>query len=172
MAIKVYNVQAISRKLSKIRETLKDRDLLERIGRTSISHIQDRTRKGLDKDASALKPLAPITIENRQRLEKFNRTGAGYETTKSNLTLTGDFLRALKATFAPGKIVLMFTGYHKTYKQSKKDKRRNNGLVEMSQLAQWQKEKGRDILGVDQSLRVKIRELVARHLRRSMNRFR
>lgn len=172
MAIRVYNVASISRKLNKIRETLKDRELKERIGRLAVSHIVARTKSGLDKNLQALEPLSPGWIKDRERLSAFNRVGAGYSAAKSNLTFTGDFLRALKANISSTGVVLMFMGTHKGYKTSKKGKRGGAGVTNMSDIAVWQAKEGRDVLGVDEPLKVKIREAVARHLRRAFRRFR
>jgi hypothetical protein len=168
MAIKVYGVKTISERLLKVRESLRSQELLERIGRLAVREIRERTAQGLDKDLKPLKALKDKTIKKRIEMAAYNKTSSRYIDIFSNLHFTGDLLRSLKPAFAKGRVELFFSGTHKRYKT--KDGKVGMGGVENADIARWQKDQGRDILGVDQTLRQKIREMVARHLRAVLRR--
>lgn len=173
MPVRVYGTKVISKRLQAVKKEIRSPELMQRIGRASVKHIQDRTRAGLDKDENPLKPLSATTIENRGRLSAFNRTSPHYQLSKSNLHFTGQLLRALKFTVNSYRVMLDFSGFHKGYKQGAKSRRSSGkGSVEHRDIIKWQAEKGRDIFGVDETLRQKIREMVVRQIRKAVRRVR
>ena len=168
MAVRVYGVQTISKKLLAIKDALRDKELLERIGRTAVAHIQVRTREGLDKDGKAFKPLAPISIGKRASLEKYNKTSAYYDAAKSNLHFTGQLLRALKFMTNSTSVFIEVTGIRKAYKTGPKQKAKEG--PDNKDLVKWLREQGREFMGADDSMRKKVREVVVRHVTRVIRR--
>jgi hypothetical protein len=100
------------------------------------------------KTGKGYRSLKPSTIENRKRLEKFNKTDVMYKAEKANNTFTGQLARAIRAVVIVSKRrlrVFVAGTIHRPYKTSKKGRAKNSGLTN-SDLAQYLTDKGRDVL--------------------------
>lgn len=168
MRFKIFGVdRAINSKLKLVQDAIKDPELLNRVGRLGVAHIQRRTRDGLDVNRRPIKPLAPSTIRNRKYLEKFNRTSAYYESGTSNLHFTGQLIRAISYVIEGAKVFVRVSGARKPYRTGKGPVKRT---PTNAQLAEYQAEKGREFLGSDEILQQSIREAVVRAIRRLLRR--
>ncbi|MFO0447764.1 MAG: hypothetical protein ACK52I_03580 [Pseudomonadota bacterium] len=110
------------------------------IGEFAVQRVKFEARKGTPLSASGFPPLADSTIKNRRYLAKHNNVHPTYKDTRSNLTITGQFLDSLTyvATGALT-VVLKFTGEHPRYNGA-------NGpigrVVKNADLQKWLAEKG------------------------------
>lgn len=178
---KVFGVSSISKKTMRVLESLKEREFLERVGRTAVRHVQQRTRKGYDSDGELLKPLAPSTIRRRKELSKINRTSSFYGHAISNLHFSGQLIRSIKFVVDNFKVFIEVSGSRKPYNLSEEFKENKSGTKvrktnkktkppSNEKLAQYLADQGRTFMGVDESLRQKIREIAARHLAKAIRR--
>lgn len=182
---KVRNTAAISRKVNRaVKDAFADDALWERIGRIAIRHIQDRTRDGVDPEGIAYLGLAVATTKRRGKLAEINKTSAYYSQNVSNLHFTGQLLRSLvaKATkrfgiFGAKRVEISVEGERKPYVTSIKTSTTKSGKKRTTktraasapsnkELARYMAEAGRKFLGLDDDLRQRIREEVARHVKR------
>lgn len=138
------------------REALSDPKLANRIKNKITLRIK---KDGIMPNSKVVKPLAPSTIENRKRIARYNRVSKFFKASKSNLTLTGQFLRSFKATIKEkttklGNASVLFkafpTGDHKPYKSGKKKKGKpskpikSGGGLSNEELGQYLIDGGRD----------------------------
>lgn len=170
--VKVFGLDRVSKRLRMIQKSLGDKDLLERVGRTSIRHIQERTRRGYaieDGKPELFKPLKPSTIERRKKLAKANRTSRFFAPAISNLHFTGQLLRSLAFKIVGRKVFVEPSGSRRPLK-TLTGKRSTAKVPTNKQVAQHVADQGRPFLGVDESGKKAIRDVVVRHLRRIIRR--
>lgn len=125
--------------MSKVKVTMKLDNLKQKIKRIANElkqdefgdHIRDQIVEKIRNDAfrfktgKQFKRLAPITIENRKKLSKYNKTHPDYSPSKPNLTFTGRLLNSVKAriTSKASSIILKIdvSGSHAPYKYKGKE---------------------------------------------------
>ena len=78
----------------------KNRRLQRDIGKFTVNRIRGFGRKGEPLNGARSFPiLKPDTVRNRRRLRRYNQTGKPFRPDFSNLTLTGQFWKALTYEF-------------------------------------------------------------------------
>lgn len=93
--------------------------------------------------------LASSTIKTRRYLQNYNSTDAAFSPEKSNLTLTGQLLNALRAKFVGSKLVFVvdsLTKKHSRYKTA--TNKGKSPLASLKDIFVWQAQAGRDIAQV------------------------
>jgi hypothetical protein len=114
------------------------------------SNFKDELRNDLineTRDAGVEPQLKDSSVKHRRYLAKNNKTHEKYQAEKSNLTLTGKFLDSMKSFFILSKGQFVFEFPKKKHPPYLK----NNGKpikgkrASMSDIYQYQAEKGRDI---------------------------
>jgi len=113
--IKVLNLDNVKRQTRfKILKEIRDPKLMQDIGEVIKHDIQN---------GEELSPLKDSTIRNRRYLKIFNAVDSQYGDTRSNVTFTGELLRALevRVNTVMGLIVVGFkSGVHRRYKTGAK----------------------------------------------------
>lgn len=82
---------------------------------TDRIRFQARIKEPLN-DTGDFKDLRPITVKNREYLERYNVTQSTYKANRSNLTFTGQFLNSIGFKARRFGIELLFKGKRKGYK--------------------------------------------------------
>lgn len=100
---------------SRINRALKSSSLLKEIADGLIEDIQSGESP---KTGKPFPRLADSTIENRRRLARTNQTDKNYSPKKSNLTLTGQLVRSIKAkiNLTRGELIIEPTGSRRPYR--------------------------------------------------------
>lgn len=130
--------QELEAKLKKnVHEILADKAYMDDIGGFLVERIKYQARIGRPMNSDEAFPaLKESTIANRRSIAKNNPTHDTYKESRSNLTITGKFLDALKYLIkGPGLVSVFWDGDHPGY-------RPNNRSVKNEALANWLKEKG------------------------------
>lgn len=97
-----------------------------------------------------IKPeLAASTVKTRKYLQNYNSLDAAFSPEKSNLTITGQLLNALRAKFVGSRLVFVIDSL--TRKHSRYKTATNKGKAKLPSLKDifvWQAQAGRDITQV------------------------
>ena len=154
-------------------ETLKEN--IEKFTEDIRSDIIAQTRAGKDiPNDRKQPPLAKSTIETRSYSEKYTDLHPLYSRRRSNLTMTGQLLEAVKGIV---KKISGKTGYEITFevsdttrKQYKSEKARSKNTQRLTnkELAGYLKDKGREFLGVRKLMIDRIRRQISQDLRRNI----
>lgn len=180
MPVKVYGLTNIGRKLNKVRKTLQEPEFLERVGRTAVREVKANAQKGYDKDGNLMKPLKPSTIKRRKELSKVNKTSKHYSHAISNLSFTGQLINSIKHFVRKKQVLIRPEGSRRPYTMSeefrenkagtkaRKVKNKSKSTPTNPELMGYMRELGRDIMGVHEGLRQKIREMAVRQIQKSI----
>lgn len=152
-----------------IRESLQDEEFLNRSGKVLQNNIRLEINQGISPETgSPFKPISKSWSDERDRLSEFNKTARGYQSGKSNLTFTGQFIKSIKfkivSILGIKTIEVGAKGARKGYKYSKGGKRSKAPTNE--QLGAYLKEQGRDPYGVSGRARKSIVNLAKRQIRK------
>ena len=80
------------------------------IAQKVLETVRDRTRAGYGvNDSNQIEPLKGLAETTKARRRSFKRLSRFTTPEKSNLTMTGDMLRSLRAEVGKGNIKLVFT---------------------------------------------------------------
>lgn len=169
--IKVNSKKAQAELTRRLKDTLKDKKLLNDIGLTAVKNSVASVRLG--KDPSTGKDIAPFSgrspdsyIERRRFIAKKKGSGSNFRAKKSNLTLTGQLLNSIKHFVKGNRIELRATGKHRPYTPDGKS-------VDNSDLAKWHTEgagslKKRRVIGINkktvQIIQAKVRSFIRRSI--------
>lgn len=98
----------------KLSSALNSSELTDIVGKPIVERIKFEAKRGSPlNDEGSFKDLSRLTVENRQRLEKFNKTTTVYKPDRSNLSFTGQLLDAVSYKKIIGKasaVVLIYFG--------------------------------------------------------------
>jgi hypothetical protein len=119
---------------NKLKKVLSEPQLLSEVAEVAINDIKFQARRGVSsKNGQRFKPLSKEWIEKRDRISQATDTHPAYSKNRSNITITGQLLDALRKSITGSKITLFFAGFHYPYKIKylewfvrKKKKRRIN----------------------------------------------
>lgn len=158
----------IKRQMEKV---LSSEAFTREVGEFMVDRIkyQARTTKPTNEESS-FPDLKDSSIRSRRYLAKHNPTHDTFEPTRSNLTITGQFLDALKySLIKAGTVAIEFVGTHRGY-LSGTGKRGKS--VKNKQLNLWLKEKGFVVfdksLKDNKTFRARIKSIALRYVRRGL----
>lgn len=154
-----------------IRNILADPSVMAEISSTLEVDIKRQTRSGKDPDGKKYKDLSPQWVKRRQQI--VNAKHPAYSKERSNLTLTGELLDALRIFPAEivglsRKILYEFKGMHSAYKT--KDGKEST-KISNEELAEYVQDQGRKIIGVRESLIPRIKRILIAAIRRAPEEF-
>ena len=95
--------------------------------------------------------LRPSTKKNRRYIARYNPTHPAYEQDKSNLTITGELLDAIRVKFVTSKLSFVFGALKRKHKKYKTKKGRSKATQISLQDLLVEQNKSRKILQVFQS---------------------
>lgn len=100
-----------------VESILSSKEMMTEVGEFTVDRLRYQARVGKPANfARSTKPLESSTIRNRRYLAKHNPTHETFEESRSNLTLTGQFLDSLTyAIKGIGLLEIFFDGTHKGY---------------------------------------------------------
>lgn len=156
-----------------IEEILSSREMLKEVGEFTVERLRYQARIGRPANfARSTKPLEESTIRNRKYLAKHNPTHETFEPTRSNLTITGQFLDSLKyAVRGTGLLEIFFDGNHRGY-LSGTGKRGKS--IPNAKLAEYLKDIDKRFAVFDSSLddnetfKTRVKTIVRRFIRRGL----
>lgn len=177
--VKFNSKTAASNVLKKFNKVKSDERLNKEIGQFVVKRIraEARRRKPLN-NKRRFKDLSQLTIENRKRLEKFNRTDRNYSAEKSNLTFTGQLLDAITYRYLNNFLVIEVednkrkpyrTGPNSREKKVRTNREVQQFLLEISKDFAIFTTKG---IKSENKIIKRIRSIVLRFLRRELKRSR
>lgn len=142
---------------------------LDDIGRRVVLAIQTKTRLGVSPVTDKkFTPLKESTIERRKFLSRFNKTHEMFSPAKSNLTLTGALVDAIRYEFKTReqKILFSLPGVHPGYSTGRGTR---TSKTPFSIILKGQREMGRDFLGLSVKMRktllLEIRRMILKKIR-------
>lgn len=154
-----------------VEQVLLDDEVLQEIDRVLVKQIRGNLRLGKDLEGKPIRKIKKESLDNRVKLWSYgNERGTSASATKSNLTITGQFLNSL-GVFRVGakKFVVGYKGQRQGY-LNKSGKRGDAPSNE--KLQEWFLDKGFNILEFNYSnkkivdqLRTAIARVVAKLLR-------
>lgn len=113
-----FKLTNLQKKLRKIASDLKKEEFAETVTSEIVKKIRNDSFRF--KTGKPFKKLAPVTIESRKRLKKYNKTHPSYKASKPNLTFTGRLLDSIKGKIRrkDSSIILRIdvSGMHAPYK--------------------------------------------------------
>lgn len=151
----------------KFKKASRSQKLLEDIGETVVKNAVGEVRLG--KDPATGKPIAPFKnardyAARRSQIAKRAGRGTSFKPAKSNLTLSGQLLKAVRYTIKKGQVILEVADTsRKPYGNEKK-------TPSNRKLAQFQKDAptSRNIIGVSEKTRETVANKVRAFLRRNL----
>ncbi len=169
--IKFKNLEQIERKVKqKIEKIIKDRDLLEEIGKYAVDQVKGNVRnRGKDIFGTSYQGLKESTKKSRKYLAKKNSTHSTYSNGRSNLTLTGETMEAIKHKVSSSKpyISVQAEGNHKPYKGGSKKTISYSELLRIHHFGRGNNP-ARLIFGASKNMVKVIQNKIKRHLRRKL----
>jgi hypothetical protein len=151
-------------------------ELAEKAISTGVRLIRGKTRSGNDmsnnQEIEKQPPLAPSTIRQREYLSRFNSTHGTFRPNRSNLTITGQLIDAVfgeRIGTADDSLRLRWSVADTTrtpYKTGPKGIAKNT--PDNKTLAEYQADKGRKFIGLDNKSRQQITNELTRVLRRKL----
>lgn len=156
-----------------IEEILSSKEMLSEVGQFTVDRLKYQARLGKPANfARSTKPLESSTIRSRRYLAKHNPTHETFEESRSNLTITGQFLDSLKYVVrGTGLLEIFFDGTHKGY-LSGTGKRGKS--IANEKLAEYLKDIDKRFAVFDSSLntnetfKTRIKTVVQRFIRRGL----
>jgi len=152
-----------------IRELLdiQDPQFYDRLGRFAVRRIRKVVRAGVSPVTNRRFPrLKKSTKSRRERLAQHNKTSKFYRRGKSNLHFTGQLLRGLEFDVRGKKVFVASRGKRKPLKNEDGTRAKRNPSNE--QVARYVAKQGRPFLGMEEKGKQKIREMVAREVRKKI----
>lgn len=134
----------------------------------AAERLKEEIRKGINpQTGKKYRRLEKSTIESRRRLSQSNNTHPDFRLRKSNLTLTGALIDALKSRFSKSSSILtiFISGEHPGYK-GKSGKQIKGSRKANAKIAGALAEQGRPILGISKKFAQEITRSIERALRR------
>lgn len=171
--VKVKGIAGVRKSVEKLFDEIrKDPQTLVEISEITIDQIVGFTQSGKSVSTNSNFPhLAESTIENRKRVAKLNQPDPLYSPNKSNLTLTGQLMKSIKATIFPSKgtVEVSPKGSHPGYKTSTgRTKSEDN-----ADIFGWLEKKGFRVFGFSQQfkdrLTSRVNVLIKRTIRKKIS---
>lgn len=157
----------------KIKRLTNDDQLLRQIGDRMIQDIQFQARKGTNPvTGGRFIPLSPKWIKEREKIAQAQSVHPAFKSNRSNVTITGQLLDALKQRVVGRLLVIFFDGIHKPYEAKRvrdpgKGNRKIGKPLENSLLAQYVNEI-RPFFSVREKLLPQLKSIVIRYIRRRL----
>ena len=150
-------------------KVIKSDKMLGEVGQVIVEDVVKQTQDGKSIPLKAdLKLLKEKWITRKSKIAGVNNPDQAYEEGKSNLTFTGQLLRAFSWTVqGPGKILLSFKGKHKPYKNIDGTPSPDQNLTN-EQLAKYVAQAGRPFVGVRPAMRLRINRIVKTYVKRAL----
>lgn len=153
------------------RKVIANKEMLNEVGEFAAERIrfQARTAKPLNSNAK-FPSLKPSTIKSREYIAKHNQTHETYGASRSNLTITGQLLNAIKhKVVSAGVVAIELVGNHRGYKSGSGQTGRS---VANSDIAGWLADKGFVIFDEsiqdNKTIKARLRSIVLRYVRRAI----
>lgn len=164
----VSGLKAVRERVEKVfSEILKDKNQADEIGQAIVNEHQRLIRTGVSPaDGNRFKPLTKETKKRRDWLSKYNATHEKYSVSKSNLTFTGQLVEAITFKFKSPNSFDIFVNKDRREPYSGKSGSYSHNIPNNAEVASYQKEMGRPMLGVTEKMRGIVNRLVIRNLRR------
>jgi len=103
--------------VKRIEKAMDAEPLKQEIGIFATDRIRFEARRGQPLNSERSFPkLKSLTVENREYLEKFNKTHRVFSPSRSNVSLTGQFLNSLGFQRIRFGVELLFLGSRKPYR--------------------------------------------------------
>lgn len=167
MAKITVDIGVLQNKVAALEKLLNADVLKDKIGVTALRYIVVRTKFGRDIARNGFqKPLAESTIQKRLYLEKYNATDPAYKAERSNLTFSGQFLKAVVYQKIYGGVRIFFDNQTREPYRGKSGKPLSKRKLSNAQLAVFLNKKGRKALGIDSLLRQQIKSVVSGFIKR------
>lgn len=171
MGVKVRaNRAAISARITgTFNKVLNNKQMLTEIGEFAAKRMKGQLRTGKEPDGTRFKSLSPKTVEQRQRLEKFNRTGSFYSPRKSNLTFTGQLGDSIKIReIRKGRVSVGPVGRRRSLRTGPQSSARKTRFNTRNEILGAELNKERRFIGIDNKGQRTIKNIVLRVLRRAL----
>lgn len=150
-----------------VKQVTENSKTLDKLGKRIVTNIKADTLNGKSYNDKKFPPLAPSTIKHRRFLAKYNKVSADYSLNRSNATITGDLVKAIKNKVEKGKIVISAEGTHKRYRGKNKVYK---ATIKYSNLLNILWGLNRLIMGVSKESRKSVVTAIKREFRRSLRR--
>jgi hypothetical protein len=154
-----------------IQAILSNTDIMKDVGEFMVDRVkyQARIAKPFNADGS-FPDLKDSTVANRRYLAKFNEVDATFSPTRSNLTITGQFLNSLTYLVqGPGLVQILYDGIHTGYMSGKG---RVGKSVANSDLVKWLSDKGFNVmdrsLADNQTVKRRVAAIALGYIRRGL----
>jgi hypothetical protein len=171
-------------------KVIKNEKMLSEVGETVVTDIKFQTRRGVSPvTGERFKPLKQSWINKREAIAFVSSTDPAFSKNRSNLTLSGQLLDALRMSVAGvGKIKLFFEGSHQPYlakyveifkrkrpvrggfttiRKGRSGSRQVGNILPNELLAQYVAENGRPFMGVRDTLKPRLNRIVIAYIRRA-----
>lgn len=168
-------ISALEEKVKKdVQEILSAPAVLNEVGKTVVDRIryQARTEDPFNSRNQSFPALKPSTIKHREYLARYNKTHPTFDSSRSNLTITGAFQESLTYEIkGPGLIEFYFDGVHPGYRGANGPLKKQD--VTNEQLYGYLKKKGfvlfDNSIQENQTLVSRVRAIVLRFIRRGLS---
>lgn len=143
---------------------------MEKVAKITRAELVTNYREGLGADDKTFPALKGSTVKQREKLALRNQTHVDYGgPSKSNITLTGKFVQALKVKFkGKGRFDVTFQGMHPKYKTVKKRSKAKKAAN--SDIARGLTKLGYKLYGFPNKARLRIRKNLTKFIRRQKRR--
>lgn len=157
----------------KLKKLTQDEELLNQIGDRMIQDLKFQARKGTNPvTGGKFIPLSPKWIKERQKIAEAQSVHETFKANRSNVTITGQLLDALRRNVLGRKLIIFFDGIHKPYKAKRV---RNTGQgnrtigkpIKNSLLAEYVNQI-RPFFIVREKLLPQLKSIVIRYIRRNL----
>lgn len=158
---------------AKVKEIIREPELLNQIGEVVIQDIKRIARTGKDpKTGQRFKTLSPQWIREREKIEKVTPTHETYRANRSNITITGQLLDSMTKRIVNGirsaSLLIYFAGIHRPYQAL-----RRNGIKRVGKPISNDKLSGyvneiRPFFYLRDKLQERLKTIVIRFIRRKL----
>lgn len=144
-----------------------DKQTLDDIGGQLVKLNQQYVRSGLDAKGNSFNPLSDKWIKRRKVLSKYNQTGPAYSHRKSNLTFTGQLIKAIQFFSKPseGQVVIELNEQKRTKYILPSGKKSSGPRITNRKLGEHLASKGVVFIGLTQQMRDRANKILERKLR-------
>lgn len=177
VTVKTKGFSQLNSKVTRIaKKTLEDQKLRKEIGESLKRKMLGLARQGISpRSGKRFKELKSVTIAQRSRLKKYNRTAAVFSPTRSNLSLSGQLMKSVKVFVVPGKRTITIgpdNSERRGYKTSKQGKAKKPSInnEELGTIHQFGSGRvpARPFLGINEDMEKAARRRIVRFLRRKL----
>lgn len=157
----------------KIRAITNDDKLLRQIGEVMIKDLQFQARKGTNPvTGGKFIPLSQKWIKEREKIAQAQAVHPAFKGNRSNVTITGQLLDALRQRILGRILVIFFDGKHQPYsakrvKDPGKGNRKIGKPIDNSLLAEYVNQI-RPFFIVREKLLPQLKSIVIRYIRRNL----